>query len=106
MADWIPSPMFFESLVILKVVLMLLCYMVPSLYTVLFSFVLPFVALKKSSCKWMGSALSFAGRKLFPSVFPALFKVLKTRNDPGKQSTREFLVFLDRKVENNAGIIF
>ena len=50
--------------------------------------------------------LLFVGRKLCPSVFPALFKVHKTRSDPGRQSTREFLVFLDRNVENNAGIIF
>ena len=107
MADWIPPPLFFQGLVIVKEVIMLLCYMVPLLYTFpILPCVLPFVALKKSSCKWIGSALSFAGRKLFPSIFPALFTVHKTRSDPGKQSTREFLVFLDRKVENNAGMIF
>ena len=50
--------------------------------------------------------LLFVGRKLCPSVFPALFKVHKTRSDPGRQSTREFLVYLDRKVENNLGITF
>ena len=57
-------------------------------------------------CKRIRSVLLFVGRKLCLSVFPALFKVHKTHSDSGTQSTREFLVFLDRKVENNAGIVF
>ena len=55
-----------------------------------------------------GECALVCGKKALncPSVFPALFKVHKTRSDPGRQSTREFLVYLDRKVENNLGIIF
>ena len=86
---------------------MIICLYVPLGYCLMiFPCAFPCARRPPRPCKWMESVLLFVGRKLCPSVFPALFKVHKTRSDPGTQSTREFLVYLDRKVENNAGIIF
>ena len=44
------------------------------------------------------------GRWLCLQTFPALFKMHKTRSDHGGQ-TREFMVFLDRKVGNSNALI-
>ena len=46
----------------------------------------------------------FVGRFLCVHTFPALFKMHKTRSEHGSQ-TREFMVFLDRKVESSLALI-
>ena len=57
-----------------------------------------------SACnKCMKTMFLPVGRWLCVNTFPALFKIHKTRRDDGK--TREFMVFLDRKVENNLALI-
>ena len=55
-------------------------------------------------CSSMKTAFLFVGRFLCVHTFPALFKVHKTRSDHGSQ-TREFMVFLDRKVESSLALI-
>ena len=46
----------------------------------------------------------FMGRFLCVHTFPTLFKMHKTRSEHGSQ-TREFMVFLDRKVESSLALI-
>ena len=54
-----------------------------------------------NSCRrCMNSLFLLVGRRLCVYTFPALFKMHKTRSGRGRQ-TREFMVFLDRKVENS-----
>ena len=55
-------------------------------------------------CSSMKTAFLFVGRLLCVHTFPALFKVHKTRSGRGSQ-TREFMVFLDRKVESSLALI-
>ena len=52
----------------------------------------------------MNSVFLFVGRWLCVHTFPALFKMHKTRSDHGSQ-TREFMVFLDRRVETSVPFI-
>ena len=54
--------------------------------------------------KCMKTAFLYVGRLLCVHTFPTLFKIHKTRSGGGRQ-TREFMVFLDRKVENNLLLI-
>ena len=57
------------------------------------------------SCrKSMNSVFLFVGRWLCVQTFPALFKMHKTHSGRGRQ-TREFMVFLDRKVESSVKLI-
>ena len=57
------------------------------------------------SCRrCMNSLFLFVGRRLCVQAFPALFKMHKTRSDHGGQ-TREFMVFLDRRVETSVPFI-
>ena len=56
--------------------------------------------------KHMNTLFWFVGSKLCVSIFPALFKMHKTRHsDPDNHTTREFMVFLDRKVKNSVRIV-
>ena len=57
------------------------------------------------SCRrCMNSLFLLVGRWLCVHTFPALFKIHKTRSDHGSQ-TREFMVFLDRRVETTVPFI-
>ena len=51
-------------------------------------------------CRCMKNTFLCVGRLLCVQTFPALFKMHKTRSDHGSQ-TREFMVFLDRSMENS-----
>ena len=54
--------------------------------------------------RYVKKKLLFAGRRLCAFTFPVLFKKHKTHTGRGNQM-REFMVFLNRKVENNLVIV-
>ena len=56
---------------------------------------------RKLCCSSMKTWFLFMARRLCVNAFPALFKTHKTRGDCNSEDTREFIVLLDRKVENN-----
>ena len=58
-------------------------------------------------CRWMKTVFLSMGRLLCVSMFPALFKKHKTHklNVCSSQTTRAFMVFLDRKVENDLVLV-
>ena len=53
----------------------------------------------------MKSVFLSMGRKLCVNMLPALFKIHKTYCVHGSQTTRVFMVFLDRKVEDKLALI-
>ena len=55
-------------------------------------------------CSYMKAKFLSFGRLLCVHTFPALFKKHKTRCGHGGE-TREFMLFLDRKVENNLALV-
>ena len=56
-------------------------------------------------CRWMETVLLAMGRLLCVNMFPALFKKHKTHSVRSSQTTRVFMVFLDRKVENDLVLV-
>ena len=56
-------------------------------------------------CRWMKTVFLSMGRLLCVNMFPALFKKHKTRSVRSSQTTRVFMVFLDRKVENDLALV-
>lgn len=71
------------------------------MYLVIFDIILK----QRRCCRWIKTLILFVGRFLCVNMFPALFKKHKVRSDSGRQATREFMVFLDRKVEKNLALI-
>ena len=59
----------------------------------------------KLSCRRMKTVVLAIARLLCVNAFPALFKMHKIHSDHHSRKMREFMVFLDRKVENNWVII-
>ena len=65
----------------------------------------------KKQCKycgcyrWMKTVILPMGRILCMNMFPALFKKHKIRSVHSSQTTRVFMVFLDRKVENDLALV-
>ena len=55
-------------------------------------------------CRCSKNVFMSVGRRLVVYVFPALFKMNKIRSDHGGQ-TREFMVFLDRKLDHSLAVI-
>ena len=55
--------------------------------------------------RWFRTVFLTVGRLLCVNVFPALFKIHETRSVRSSQMIREFMVFLDREVENDLALI-
>ena len=55
--------------------------------------------------RWFRTVFLTVGRLLCVNVFPALFKIHETRSGRSSQMIREFMVFLDREVENDLALI-
>ena len=56
-------------------------------------------------CRCMKTVFLSMGRLLCVNMFPALFKKHKTHSVHSSQTTRVFMVFLDRKVENDLVLV-
>ena len=107
-----PPFVLFKALTLLGTILSQVLYLAACLSIVFLVFgLLPYWMLRpiprrgRSGCRrYVKTAFLFVGRRLCVQVFPALFKVHKTRSDHGSQ-IRSFMVFLDRKVERSLPVV-
>ena len=107
-----PPFMLFLALTLLGTVLSQVLFLAACLSIVFLVFgLLPYWMLRpiprrgRSGCRrYMKTAFLFVGRRLCVQVFPALFKMHKTRSDHGSQM-RSFMVFLDRKVDRSLPVV-
>ena len=110
-SEFSPSIGFFHTLEKLEFSLVLVLFLpaLVSFYPVIS--LLPYWMLRKTPrqhhpacCRCSKNVFMSVGRWLLVYVFPALFKMHKTRSDHGRK-TREFMVFLDRKVDHSLAVI-
>ena len=107
-----PPFMLFKALTLLGTILSLVLFLAACLSIAFLVFgLLPYWMLRpipkrgRSGCRrYVKTAFLFVGRRLCVQVFPALFKVHKTRSDHGSQM-RSFMVFLDRKVDRSLPVV-
>ena len=107
-----PSIVFFQTLDYLAFSLVLVLFPVAMFNLFLVYLLVPYWMLRKtqeqrapsSCCRCLKAVFLFIGKRLCVYTFPALFKLHKIHSDD-RSHTREFMVFLDRVVDNSLAIV-